>query len=360
MKIFTKTTKSLFLLSGLPIDQLCQLCIFFFGSMPINFSRKHINLLYSKDYFMFEKSDGVRGILISLKRKIYLLDRNLILTKIINNSKRIDKIFLCAKTTLIDGELCFNLIIENYEYLIYDLICHCGDWRISTWDLKSRINASKYIIKKLDYFFCKFSIQLKKKDIFKINEIQNLFYRIVENNFSIDRIYINYRKKNNLICNKNDGVIFAPNKIFYISKFPFITFKWKYENGNSIDFIIKKHLKRKNKKKTIFRRLWLYSGTGNINQFKFKNIKKINYNSILKIFYLNKNENKVGEYLFNKKTSDWCFIKNRKDKKNANSIKVVINTLEIMNECFFKNELIDNLFKICLRTKRGKDFKFFN
>ena len=83
MEISSKISKILVLLSGIPRKKLCFFCLFFLGSMPISLSRKHITLLYSKDYFIFEKSDGIRGILVWFKKKIYILDRKLVLNKII-------------------------------------------------------------------------------------------------------------------------------------------------------------------------------------------------------------------------------------------------------------------------------------
>ena len=345
------------LLSGLKFKNICFICLSFLGTMPVNFSRKHINFLYYKDYIIFEKSDGVRGILVWFKKKLYLLDRKLIITKIIKASAQIHKKWLNFKTTLLDGELCFNLLIDNYEYLIYDLICLFGDWRISTWDMIGRIQAIHYVIKKSKFLFNKLLIKLKKKDIFKIYEIQSLFFRIIENKVSLERVYINYQKNNNMICNKNDGLIFTPNKIPYISKFPFITFKWKYENGNSIDLNAKKNIRYNKKKKLVLEKIGIYSRMRNKIQFKFTNVKKINCKSFFSVSYCKKTEDIIGEYLFNKKNCEWYFNKYRKDKNYANSFKVAINTLEISNECFYKNEIIDNLYKISLRIKRGKDLK---
>ena len=174
----------------------------------------------------------------------------------------------------------------------------------------------------------------------------------------MERVYINYQLINKVICNKTDGIIFTPNKISYICKFPFIVFKWKYENGNSIDFDIKKNIQSNVRKNFVFKKLGIYSTIRNKIQYKFKNVKKINYKSAFDISSSNKTEKTIGEYLFNKKKSEWCFTKNRKDKKYANSIKVVINTLEISNESFYMNEMIDIVYKISLRVKRGKDFTF--
>ena len=225
--------------------------------------------------------------------------------------------------------------------------------------MEGRMNLIKYLASKIKCYLGKLNINLKKKDIFRTCEIQNLFYRIIQNNISIERVYINYQTSGNIICNKNDGIIFTPNKITYISKFPFITFKWKYENGNSVDFSTRKNIQLNLRKKFVFRKQAIFTSIKNKTQFKLKNIKKVNYKTVFDIFHYShfkKTERPIGEYLLNKKKSDWCFIKNRKDKKYANSIKVVMNTLEISNEGFYKNEIVDTIYKVNTRMKRGKDF----
>jgi hypothetical protein len=249
------------------------------------------------------------------------------------------------------------LLVENYEFLVYDLICFSRDWRISSWDLKGRVNLSKFFLDKNAFFLNNLMIKIKTKDVFKVQEIRNLFGNILENTINNERIFINHQRLDNLMCNKNDGIILTPNKCIYISKSPFITFKWKYENGNSIDFSVKKSVINENKKAGIFLKTNLYLRIGKTTDFRVRNQKKINHLLFFKIPRCQNNQNRISEFLINKKTSNWCFIKNRNDKKIANSIKIIVNTMETINENLLKDELTDNLLKFELRIKRGKIFK---
>nr|UXY87491.1 mRNA capping enzyme [Cryptomonas sp.] len=348
------------ILSGIPKKNICTYCLFFVGSMPINFGRRYVSLLYSREYLVFEKSDGIRGFFVFLQNKIYLLDRNFFLTDItciIGGSKKKNSNF---NNTILDGELSFNLFKEDYEFLIYDSMCLSGDWRISSWDLNGRINIINVIANKISLFINVYNMNLIRKDTYKINEIQELFDKVIENKFNFDRVYINIHRNDKLICNKNDGLVFTPVKMSYISKFPLITFKWKYENGNSIDLLCKKNFEPRFKEKNLFRKFGLFYRIGKYSQFKFKDLRKINSKPFYKIFKTEMNKNGIIECLLNKKISSWNYIKIRNDKEKSNSIKVAINTLEIISQCFFKSELIDNLFKLNIRKKRGKILKFDN
>mmetsp|Transcript_35713 Transcript_35713/g.69968 ORF Transcript_35713/g.69968 Transcript_35713/m.69968 type:complete len:126 (-) Transcript_35713:20-397(-) len=113
--------------------------------MPKNFSRSKINFFKFKDFFILEKSDGVRYLNLLGRKKSFFLDRNLCLHKIPKEKKQKN---YKKQGTILDGEMSLNLIKEAYEYLIYDIICFEGDWRVSTWDLKGRISVINNLKKK--------------------------------------------------------------------------------------------------------------------------------------------------------------------------------------------------------------------
>jgi len=70
-------------------------------------------------------------------------------------------------------------------------------------------------------------------------------------------------------------------------------------------------------------------------------------------------EEKVEEFLFDRKTKKWFRLKSRKDKTKPNSNKVVISTLEDVAALFFFKEFIDKIIKKDLRRQRGKPQIFF-
>ncbi|AFP65610.1 mRNA capping enzyme (nucleomorph) [Chroomonas mesostigmatica CCMP1168] len=339
----------LIFLSGLMKKKVCKYCFFLPGLMPVNFCREKFEKSKKKDYYLLEKSDGVRFIFLIGLSESYIINRKLFIQKI--PRKNINFTEETKKGTIFDGEMSFNLIKEEYEYLIHDIASFQGDWRISTWDLEGRINILQKILKKdlkKKYF--------KKKDFFDQNNIENLFHKIHKNLFLNDCVYLNYFKKKNLICNKNDGIIFTASKKPYSTRFPNLIFKWKYENGNSIDFIGKNY----KEKITIFENLNFKKNLycvnyGNI-RILIKTIKSNFFFEKFCCFSTKKNSEEIEEFIFEKKKGKWIYIKKRTDKKRPNSVKVLIKTLENIAETFLKKELVDKIFKQNLRKIRGKIF----
>jgi hypothetical protein len=346
------------LLSGICKNSICSNCQFFSGQMPINLSREKFEKIRSKDYLALEKSNGFRFLFFVKGFCFYFIDRNFSIHRTIkfkNNNKKYTK-----KITIYDGEISYNLIRQDFDLILYDIICYNDDWRVSTWDLNGRVNIINKI--KNQQFLNKWEKNnLKKKDFFLKMNIKFLFEQIYSNHFSNEFIYINKNLKDTYICNKNDGVIFAHNKSSYFTKFPNNIFKWKCEKEISLDFLSKKiSIKNSERKFKIIKSALFCQGFRN-NLILVKKTKKRFFFKKKRFFFINKKKIKIKEYIFVRKKGKWYDIKNRPDKNKPNSFKVILNTLENIIESFFKFEIIDKTFKQNLRKKRGKIFfgKFF-
>nr|UXY87023.1 mRNA capping enzyme [Cryptomonas paramecium] len=344
---FGKIHKILSFFSGLPEKYLCTRCICFMGNIPFDLYRKYFFYSCIKSHLVFEKSDGFRQIFIYFKQKIYLLSRQCSLVKIMKkNSSQKDNSRL---RIILDGELCFNLISETYEFLIYDLVSFYEDWRFLSWNLKSKLRFFEIVLKNI---ICSLKFDVKKKNEFRINQVQNLFNNVIKNTIFQNRLYLNHQVKSNFICNETDGIVLTPNRSFFFLKFLFFTLKWKYENKISSDFYIKNSFSEKINDCMLFQNLIFCFKNGKMHKIDFKNSKKITYKSLAR--ELECKNNKIAEYILNKNISQWVYCKDRKDKRNPNSIKTLVGIFEIINENTRKNELIDNLFKLNIRINRGK------
>lgn len=151
------------LLSGLPRNLICSKCLFFIGPMPVNLDRSSLLDIYKKEYLILEKSDGIRYLFFCDLEKFFLIDRKMKTNVIFKEKKQTQK-FL----NFLDGELTFNLFFEKYYYLIYDAGIIKGDWRISSWDLYSRLRAVNIFIFFLISKFLKKKLFLSK-NFFSIN-----------------------------------------------------------------------------------------------------------------------------------------------------------------------------------------------
>jgi hypothetical protein len=342
------------LITGICKNMVCHFCQFFSGQMPANFSKEKMKKINNNDFFILEKSNGFRFLFLITPFLLgYFIDRNFSMHKTIYFKK---KTFNYVKKGIIyDGEISFNLIKEDFDFIIYDVICYEDDWRVSTWDLTGRINILNHIKKQKELVNWEYN-NFKKKDFFLKENLQILFEQIYSNIFSKDFVFLNRNIKKTFICNKNDGIIFAHSKSIYFSKNPTNIFKWKYEKDNSVDLLSKNFLIKLNKKKNsiIFEKLFC-QGFGN-NLILIKKEKKNFYFKRFCFFFIFKKKKKIREYILNKKRGKWINTKNRPDKQKPNSLKLIINTLESIVENFFKFELIDKFLKQNIRKNRGKNF----
>mmetsp|Transcript_67660 Transcript_67660/g.180890 ORF Transcript_67660/g.180890 Transcript_67660/m.180890 type:complete len:228 (-) Transcript_67660:2884-3567(-) len=213
---FGKIHKVLSFLSGLPNKYLCTKCVCFIGNIPFDLYKKYFFYSCVKSHLIFEKSDGFRQIFIYFKQKIYLFSRKCSLVKIIK--KNLSRKNNFNSKIILDGELCFNLVSETYEFLIYDLISFYEDWRVLSWNLKSKIRFFEITLKDI---ICSLKFNVKKKNEFRTNRIQSLFNNLIKNTIFQNQLYLNHQVKSDLICNENDGIVFTPSRLFFFFKFFF-------------------------------------------------------------------------------------------------------------------------------------------
>jgi len=253
----------------------------------------------------------------------------------------------------LDGELTFNLLLEKYYYLIYDAGIIKGDWRISSWDLYSRLQAVYKFIYFYNFQFSKKKNLIIEKLFFYKYNLKKILDAISINMYTKEHLFLNVGTNNLSHCNKNDGVIFSPLRANYSFKTTCTTFKWKYEFENTVDLMIKKK--------------FLSKPTTSSTNSPFSLVSIFNKNKIFKVYESTKpnlswrkikpgykNLKKIGEFRYVQKKGSWALKKARFDKTTPNSLKVLINTFKIITECITKIELIDNVAKFQTRKERGK------
>ncbi|CAC27110.1 mRNA capping enzyme [Guillardia theta] len=338
---FKKVYKLNSVLSGLPKHLICSECFFFIGNMPINISRNQLKFFFKNDYGFFEKTDGFRFILL-ISKKFYLIDRKnkIFVLKNFKNPNYLEG-YYCF-----DGELCFDFISQSYIYLIYDFLVFKNDWRISTWDLSSRMHFSTYFVKILNlnlkniFFF-------NVKSIMKLFQLEIFFESLIENLYSSEKVYYSYLIFK-IYCTKIDGVVFSSNNISYSTNRPLNNFKWKFGNLNTVDMKLN-YCYTKTSKNLINYLLCKINKSNNMRIFK---IKKKSFANIEN----NLNES-IYEFIFDKQYVQWVYYKIRKDKFEPNSFRTLLDTLYTISSNVGLFEISNYLKKNTLKTMRGKVFK---
>ena len=346
---YNRAIFSLFsVLSGLPRRFICSKCFFFIGPMPVNLDRSSLLDISQKEYVILEKSDGIRYLFFCGHDKFFIIDRKMI-PHLISKEKILGQDFL----NFLDGELTFNLLFEKYYYLIYDTGIIKGDWRVSGWDLYSRLQAVFKFISFYNFQISKRKSLIIEKLFFYKYNLKKILDAISINRYTKEHLFLNVGTNNLFHCNKNDGIIFSPLRANYSFRTTCTTFKWKYEFDNTLDLMIKKKF---------------FEEANNSNKNSpFSLVSMFNKNRIFRVYEstkpnlswkkkksVYKNLRQIGEFRFLQKKGSWTLKKARFDKATPNSIKVLINTFKIITECITKIELIDNVVKFQTRKERGK------
>ncbi|GBE82117.1 mRNA capping enzyme [Sparassis latifolia] len=220
------------------VARLCQLDNERFpGSQPISFGTKDLAKLDSLDYWVCEKSDGVRVLLFvqtdihTTDQAIYLIDRH-------NSYRQLNGLFfphyedprMPLRNTIVDGELVVDLDPltkqETLRYLAFDCLV-IDDMNVMSKSLDKRFGRLQQC------FYKPYSQMLKEYphvaggrpfDI-KVKEVQLSYH--VDDVFNVDIPALQHG---------NDGLIYTCVNTPYVPGTDHNILKWKPPSENSIDF----------------------------------------------------------------------------------------------------------------------------
>ncbi|KAG9306081.1 hypothetical protein G9A89_015985 [Geosiphon pyriformis] len=215
-------------------DHLILIRQLFPGAQPVSFEASHFKLLETEDYFVCEKSDGIRYIMIAcLSPKGYatfLLDRK-------NKIQFVEGLQLplredptkCHHETLMDGELVVDLEGDkkSLRFLVFDLMVINGNV-VTQRSLSTRLGMFRQdVIEPLETALAK-NPELAMKQPFSV-ELKEM-----ERSYGLPKVFqqIPYLK------HANDGLVFTPVKMPYVSGTCHKLLKWKPVDSNTVDFKI--------------------------------------------------------------------------------------------------------------------------
>ncbi|KAG2188377.1 hypothetical protein INT44_001130 [Umbelopsis vinacea] len=312
------------------------------GSQPVSFETKHLIDLQREDYFVCEKSDGVRYLMFATQTPkgpaTFLLDRNrswFFIPHLLFPLRGKDNEY--HNETLMDGELVMD-IDENknktLRFLIFDLMV------VNTQSVTQRAFSTRLgmlqqeVIQPLHNSAKKgapFKVELKK----------------MERSYGLALVFDQMTR----LKHASDGVIFTPVKLPYTTGTCEKLLKWKPAEMNTVDFRIA--VKWSKEHKPIYSLEVVAQG----KNYKPYDHLQLETETALE-WKKSVPDGKIGEFRYDpewnvtivepgyaptKRKGGWRFVKFRDDKELANDEQVVKKILKSIQDGVTKEQLLAHM-----------------
>jgi len=210
----------------------------FLGTMPLNISRRNLLLLEREDYFVTEKSDGVRYLLYVVRSGHSSGAAGAVTAVFVDRAGNhfrppgADAIAKGLKAgTVLDGEIVFNLRYERNIFLVFDILCNEGQPCAQLpFEERSALIAGPVMARVggIDYKSPEEPLWIIRKKFWPKKELKTLMKLMVYNKGR--RIY----RESDRRYHKSDGLIFQPNAP-YVFGTDVTLVKWKWPELASVD-----------------------------------------------------------------------------------------------------------------------------
>ncbi|OAG31443.1 mRNA guanylyltransferase [Nematocida displodere] len=318
------------------------------GAQPVTMARSDLESLKSEDYYVCEKSDGLRALLYikPLNRKTYafFIDRKCTFIRIVSQMQPV------AEAMLFDGE-----IIEEkggrFKYIVFDMSVYMGK-SICEKNLNTRLGAASRFL----YENRKWRESVQGAGGLAEEKVE-IVIKIMHKSYGLDEVY---RKIIPQLSHENDGLIFTCVNHTYQPGTCRAYLKWKPPHLNSIDFRLRKT--------AISGKYTLHVGIGGGREMAFGHywadtlVKDLECNRdarhnqdqkesyAAEIDYLNLDGEigefsyKTEEYTIDPVTFDlcrerWCLLRTRNDKTAPNAYRTVVSIMHSIREDLGYKEL---------------------
>ncbi|TIA93666.1 hypothetical protein E3P81_00829 [Wallemia ichthyophaga] len=335
------------------VQELCQTRSKSFpGSQPVSFGWKSLQALEKEDYWVCEKSDGVRCLLLILtngttnEQETYFIDRKNVYRRIrglyFPNYK--DSTLLTpANKTLIDGELVIDHDKKSgkdkLRYLVFDLLV------LETEDIYNMRLGSRYG-RLRSWVVEPFLKSLAKRG--NPSQPLEIKLKVMDLAYAIDHVFKTHIPN---LQHGNDGLIFTCVESGYVFGTDSRIIKWKDPSENSIDFRISLRFSASDDNtntcdfaKKPLCELQQWEGGKLYNWFDNWDISEEEWQNFLKDGI--DLHNKIAEFSWMKNEENWRFLRFRDDKNDANHSTVVEKVTESIEDGVEAHQLIKKSSRI--------------
>lgn len=326
------------------------------GAQPVSFTARHIAELQKQDYFVCEKSDGIRCLMYLTYENMYeggqiqvayLIDRKndyyfvpgLYFPMPFDNSQEFHR------ATILDGELVNDILPDRtvqMKYLVFDCLVLDGN-RLTHRTLDKRLG---YFYENLDNPYKAYYKQFpeKKRDLPFLVERKNM-----ELAYGIEKMFRDILPN---LPHGNDGLIFTCKSTPYQFGTDQHILKWKSEEENSVDFrmvlnfpIIEPDASDDDVDRSPYPdysaipriELVVYTGNGTDRPYSTMHIERHEWEQMK---YLQQPLNWRIIECAQDKAKNWRFLRFRDDKNEANHISTVESVIESIHDKVSREQLI--------------------
>ncbi|KAJ3123775.1 Dcp1p-Dcp2p decapping enzyme complex alpha subunit [Physocladia obscura] len=203
------------------------------GAQPISFNKSHLEELESENYFVSEKADGIRCLMLTHKNpkthrnETFLIDRKNAYYFLDFSLPQPDDINSWQVDTVLDGELVLDIEKGQRKlwFLLFDCVILQGERLIEKPYTKRLGRLNEFVLKPYKQLYRESSSYARKLP-FKLD------VKPLELAYHVSRVFDQIPN----LKHKNDGVIFtssvAPYSIGTCNKM----LKWKPSEENTVDF----------------------------------------------------------------------------------------------------------------------------
>lgn len=312
------------------------------GSQPVTLCRKHLSVLESTEYMVYEKTDGVRSLLyvtadvelskpvcylIGRKNDYYQLKRGEDISAALNVFALQD---FWQKGTLLDGEAAVLRETEGqrpqYVFVAFDCLAVAGRATLGLPHAARRVAMKPLFASLLPLADHRSGLQVCLKRALPAYRTRTVLHAIIPT-----------------LRHGNDGLVFVSRHASYSSGTDHSMFKWKPPGETTIDFKLGRQFRLPGKDHNKFS-LLVHLGAGRYQHFAELKLSPSESNAILALGTLAYNS--VLECFLDaagcwrpkmNQDGNLCF---RHDKKHGNHISVVGELLESMADSITEEELI--------------------
>lgn len=327
------------------------------GAQPVTMSCESLSDLKHQDYYVCEKSDGIRSLLYikELDRKVYsfFIDRNCTFF-------RLEKPFIeLPGSYLMDGEI-IKTHAGKYLYMVFDMLI-CQGKSICKNSLRERLTMASWYLAQTEKWKKHVEEDKEREKILDSSKDFDITVKKMHKSYGLAEIY---RQIIPTLEHENDGLIFTCVNYPYKPGSCPAYLKWKPPHLNSADFRIKKSemaeglyslLVMEGGAEVFFDWYWEDGLLKDLeeNVKARKGVQQVDHYG--KISSYAGIDGRIGEFSYKRKEytlnpydyslerGRWSLLRIREDKKTPNGYKTVVSVLESIKENLTYKKLERNL-----------------